>query len=102
MSSRDADLPKAIPAMWRALVRGYQAEPLLLPVAFGFSLLSALPDALMALWLKLLADGVLAHNRALAIGAAVGLAAFRRRYLVPARHQRSHATPLSRTIDRRS
>ena len=73
MSSRDADLPKAIPAMWRALVRGYQAEPLLLPVAFGFSLLSALPDALMALWLKLLADGVLAHDRALAIGAAVGL-----------------------------
>ena len=54
MSSRDDDLPKAIPAMWRALVRGYQAEPRLLPVAFGFSLLSALPDALIALWLKLL------------------------------------------------
>ena len=75
MSSRDADLPKAIPAMWRAMVRGYEAEPRLLPVAFGFSLLAALPDALMALWLKLLADGVLQHNRALAIGAAVGLAA---------------------------
>jgi ATP-binding cassette, subfamily B, bacterial len=75
MSSRDSDLPKAIPAMWRALVRGYQAEPRLLPVAFGFSLLSALPDALMALWLKLLADGVLEHNRGLAIGAAVGLGA---------------------------
>ncbi len=59
--------------MWRALVRGYRAEPRLLPVAFGFSLLAALPDALMALWLKLLADGVLQHNRGLAIGAAVGL-----------------------------
>ncbi len=67
------DLPKAIPAMWRALVRGYRAEPRLLPVAFGFSLLAALPDALMALWLKLLADAVLEHNRALAIGSAVGL-----------------------------
>ena len=72
MASHD-DLPKAIPAMWRALVRGYRAEPRLLPVAFGFSLLAALPDALMALWLKLLADGVMQHNRALAIGSAVGL-----------------------------
>ena len=39
--------------------RGYQAEPLLLSVAFGLALLAALPDALIALWLKLLADGVL-------------------------------------------
>jgi ATP-binding cassette subfamily B protein len=74
MSSRDADLPKAIPSMWRALVRGYQAEPRLLPVAFGFSLLAALPDALLALWLKLLADAALAHSRGLAAGAAIGLA----------------------------
>src|SRR5438552_571423 len=67
------DLPKAAPAMWRALKRGYQAEPLLLLVAFGLSLLAALPDALMALWLKLLADGVLGGNGRLLIGAAVGL-----------------------------
>jgi len=59
--------------MWRALKRGYQAEPLLLLVAFGLSLLAALPDALMALWLKLLADGVLGGNGRLLIGAAVGL-----------------------------
>jgi hypothetical protein len=52
------DLPRAIPAMWRALKRGYQAEPRLLTVAAGLSLLSALPDAMMALWLMLLADGV--------------------------------------------
>jgi len=74
MSSRD-DLPPALPAMWRALKRGYEAEPRLLTVAFGLSLLAALPDALLALWLKLLADGVLAHSRALVLGAAVGLAA---------------------------
>ena len=73
MASRVDDRHKAIPAMWRALVRGYRAEPRLLPVAFGFSLLSALPDALMALWLKLLADGMLGHSRRLAMGAAVGL-----------------------------
>ena len=78
MSSRD-DLPRAIPSMWRALMRGYRAEPRLLPVAFGFSLLAALPDALLALWLKFLADGVLQHHRGLALGAAVGLARFGQR-----------------------
>jgi ATP-binding cassette subfamily B protein len=72
MSSRD-DMPPAIPAMWRALKRGYEAEPRLLVAAFGLSLLAALPDALLALWLKLLADGVLAHNRGLVLASAAGL-----------------------------
>src|SRR5579864_168400 len=72
MSSRD-DMPPALPAMWRALKRGYEAEPLLLVVSFGLSLLAAMPDALIALLLKLLADGVLAHNRGLAMVAAIGL-----------------------------
>src|SRR5438094_2746753 len=67
------DLPPAVPAMWRALKRGYQAEPLLLSVAFGLSLLTALPDALVALWLKLIADGVLGGNGRRVMGAAVGL-----------------------------
>lgn len=43
--------------------------------SFGLSLLSALPDALVALWLKLLADGVAGQNRPLLFGAAFGLAA---------------------------
>jgi len=60
--------------MWRALVRAYRAEPRLLPVSFGLSLLSALPDALLALWMKLLADGVLRHNRTLVMWAGAGLA----------------------------
>jgi ATP-binding cassette subfamily B protein len=68
------DLPAAIPAMWRALKRGYQAEPSLLTVAFSLSLLAALPDALVALWLMLLADGLAAHNRLEAIASALGLA----------------------------
>ncbi len=67
-------LPPALPAMWRALKRAYQAEPRLLPVSFGLSLLAALPDALIALWMMLLANGLLQHNRALAIGAGIGLA----------------------------
>jgi ATP-binding cassette subfamily B protein len=59
--------------MWRALKRGYAAEPLLLPIALGMSLLAALPDALMALWLKWLADGVTGGKSGLVIGAALGL-----------------------------
>ncbi len=66
-------MPAALPAMWRALKRGYQAEPRLLPVAFGLSLLAALPDALLALWLKLLADGVTRGTTGLVIAAALGL-----------------------------
>ena len=72
MSSTD-DMPPALPAMWRALKRGYQAEPLLLSVSFGLALLAALPDALIALLLKLLADGVLEGRRGLVLAAAVGL-----------------------------
>ena len=72
MSPHD-DIPAAIPAMWRALKRGYQAEPRLLAVAFGLSLLAALPDALLALWLMLLANGVTSHDRFEVIASAMGL-----------------------------
>ena len=68
-----SDLPAALPAMWRALKRGYVAEPALLSVAFALSLLAALPDALMALWLKLLADGLLDGVPNLVMLAALGL-----------------------------
>ena len=67
------DQPPALSSMWRALKRGYEAEPTLLVVAFGLSLLAALPDALLALWLKLLADGVLGGDQGLVMTAAVGL-----------------------------
>src|SRR6266481_2127008 len=72
MSSTD-DLPPALPAMWRALKRGYEDAPLLLSVAFGLALLAALPDALLAVWFRLLADGVLGGRRGLALAAAAGL-----------------------------
>src|SRR5437588_1297000 len=66
-------MPAALPSMWRAVKRGYEAEPALLVVAFGLSLLAALPDALLALWLKYLAEGVAGGHRGVAIGAACGL-----------------------------
>jgi ATP-binding cassette, subfamily B, bacterial len=61
--------------MWRALKRGYQAEPRLLSVSFGLALLAALPDALLALLLKLVADGVFRHDRGLVMAASLGLGA---------------------------
>ncbi len=67
------DMPPALSSMWRALKRGFEAEPTLLVVAFSLSLLAALPDALLALWLKLLADGVLEGSRNLVVGASLGL-----------------------------
>jgi ATP-binding cassette, subfamily B, bacterial len=42
--------------------------------AFVLSQLSALPDALLALWLMLLAKGVLEHRAGMMQGAAIGLA----------------------------
>jgi ATP-binding cassette subfamily B protein len=75
MPSTEVPLPKALPAMWRALVRGYEAEPMLLVGAFALALLASAPDALFALWLKLLADGVLGGRDALVMVAAVGLGA---------------------------
>ena len=61
--------------MLRALKRAHQAGPRLLAVSFTLALLAALPDALLALWMKLLADGVLERRHGLVIGAAVGLGA---------------------------
>ena len=66
-------LPPGLPAMWRALKRAHESEPRLLSVSFALSLLAALPDALLALWMMLLANGVVSHNRTLALGAGVGL-----------------------------
>ncbi|HEX4770697.1 MAG TPA: ABC transporter ATP-binding protein [Bryobacteraceae bacterium] len=67
------DLPPGLSSMWRALKRAHEAEPRLLAVAFTLSMIAALPDALLALWMKLLADGVVRHERNLAIAAGVGL-----------------------------
>jgi len=69
------DLPPALSSMWRLCRLGYRHEPRLLLTAFSLSLLAALPDALIAVWLKLLGEGVLQRDRALLLAAAGGLAA---------------------------
>jgi ATP-binding cassette subfamily B protein len=67
-------LPPALRSMWRLCKLGYRHEPRLMGTAFVLSLVAALPEALLVLWLKLLADGILEHDRGLIIGACAGLA----------------------------
>lgn len=67
------NLPAAFSSMWRLCKLGFSFEPRLMLVAFVFSQLAVLPDALLALWLKLLGDGVLGHRPGLVQVAAIGL-----------------------------
>jgi ATP-binding cassette subfamily B protein len=68
------ELPPALTSMWRLCKLGYRHEPGLLLAAFLLSLLAALPDALIAVWLMLLGEGVLQADRGLLFRAALGLA----------------------------
>src|SRR5438876_9083958 len=67
------DLPPALPSMWRLCKLGYRHEPGLMLAAFVLALLSALPDALIALWLKFLGQGILENRPRLLYPAAIGL-----------------------------
>src|SRR5947199_1096076 len=69
----DDELPPALSSMWRLCKLGYRHEPALMLVAFLLSLLSALPDALLAIWFKLLGEGVVDHDHGLVRLAAIGL-----------------------------
>ena len=66
-------LPPALSSMWRLCRLGYQREPGLMLAAFVLSLLAALPDALLALWLKLLGSGVLERRPGIVLTAALGM-----------------------------
>jgi ATP-binding cassette subfamily B protein len=59
--------------MWRLCKLGYRHEPRLMVAAFVLSQLAALPDALLALWLMLLGQGVLESRPGLVRLAAIGL-----------------------------
>ena len=59
--------------MWRLVKLGYRHEPRMLLAAFALSQLAALPDALLALWLKFLGDGVLQGDRRRLVFSALGL-----------------------------
>src|ERR1700704_6582300 len=67
------ELPPALSSMWRLCKLGYRNEPGLMLAAFVLSLLSAVPDGLLALWFKLLGEGVLQGRGGLVRTAAVAL-----------------------------
>jgi ATP-binding cassette, subfamily B, bacterial len=71
----DADLPPVLRSLGRSLRLAYRAEPFLLVVSFAFIVGAAVPEALGALWLKWLADGVAAGNGRAVATACAGLAA---------------------------
>ena len=69
-----ADLPPALSSMWRLCKLGYRHEPRLMLAAFVLSQLAALPDALIAVWLMFLGEGVLQGRPGMVRAAAIGLA----------------------------
>ncbi|MBV9322277.1 MAG: ABC transporter ATP-binding protein, partial [Chloroflexi bacterium] len=68
------ELPPPLPSMWRACKLGYRHEPSLMFWSFALTVLAALPDALLALWLALLVDGVQAQDATRIQLAALALA----------------------------
>ena len=60
MTSSPDDLPPALRSMWRLCRLGLRYEPGLMVWAFVLALAAAVPDALLALWFKLIADAVVA------------------------------------------
>src|SRR5437773_8680627 len=72
-SLKRSDLPPGLASAWRLCKLGYRHEPKLLMAAFLISLLAALPDALIAVWLKVLGDGVLQHHSGRVLAASIGL-----------------------------
>jgi ATP-binding cassette, subfamily B, bacterial len=67
-------LPPALASMWRLCQLGLRHEPRLMVLSFVLSLFSALPDAFLAVWLKLLGDGLLGQRPTLVRTAAIALA----------------------------
>ncbi|HTF41339.1 MAG TPA: ABC transporter ATP-binding protein [Propionibacteriaceae bacterium] len=73
-SGRD-ELPPALSSMWRLCRLGYTHEPRLAVVVVTLTLLQAVPDALFALWLSLMADALLAGNAAMLFATLAAIAA---------------------------
>src|SRR5438105_7582579 len=55
-------LPPALASMWRVCKLGFRHEPSLMFFSFALSLAAGLPSALLALWLAMLAAGVLERD----------------------------------------
>ncbi|WP_152364574.1 ABC transporter ATP-binding protein [Microlunatus speluncae] len=67
-------LPPALASMWRLFRLGYQHEPLLLLAALAITLLAAVPDALLALWLQWLGNAIIARDAGMIMVAVFAMA----------------------------
>src|SRR5215469_13186370 len=67
-------LPPALRSMWRLCRLGFSYEPALMGVSFVLALLAAVPDALLAVWFKLLGEGLLSRDAPLLWFAVIALA----------------------------
>ena len=74
MTRSTDDLPPPIESLWRMMKLAYRVEPRLLSVSLAMTLFTALPQALIGLWLAILVDGVSSHDRGQVLLAALGLA----------------------------
>jgi ATP-binding cassette subfamily B protein len=78
MSLREDMVDKDLPPVWRSLGRSmaiaYRTEPRLLVISFTLIALSWIPDALAALWLRQLANGVTDGSSSTIAWAVTGLA----------------------------
>src|SRR3984957_17839218 len=79
MSSPDQNdavgkLPPALRSMWRLCMLGFRYEPALMGLSFTLALVAAVPDALIAVWFKLLGEGLLEHKPGLLRFAVIALA----------------------------
>ncbi len=70
-----SELPPALSSMWRLCKLGYRHEPRLMLTAFVLSQLAALPDALLAVWVMVLGNGVIEQRPTLVYVGAIGLGA---------------------------
>src|SRR5262245_27951028 len=73
MTSSPDRLPPTLSSMWRLVKLGYRHEPGMIVLSFVLAQLAAVPDALIALWLKVLGDGLAAGDRSRLLAAAIGL-----------------------------
>jgi ATP-binding cassette subfamily B protein len=74
-AAKEVPVPPALRSMWRLLALGYSHEPGLLAFAVAVTIVSAIPDALLALWIKILADGVGSGDRTAVFVGVFGMAA---------------------------
>ncbi len=72
--TEDKDLPSMPAALLHSLKFAYQAQPMLLVLSFGLTLGGLIPEALSALWLRMLLHGISSSNDSATLAAAIGLA----------------------------